>query len=407
MSEIRSGKPYIPFISEVGITVTEFNEWVEQNNQRLDAMDDQIDFAKLDVGIFTNPEWSWDSANSQLIISPPASFIIHNTADFTGERFLVELQEPVVLDIPTPNQTYVICSELNNGTFTITASVGTPDFVESNRICLGLMIRTPVGAANIPHMVQRDTLARGMPNRSEFISRIVQRFRAVTPVTMDVYNNTLLTTTAGKYAVGAALKDVASVDTGTTNFFWIYKDSPSTWAEVEFRSNLNTTQYQNPQGGLLNVSNNRFAINDVWRGVEEQLHIYITPGTGNFNQVAQYNDLSNRLQPPSWVSEHATYLGRIVYEVGGQLDPVVIIKANGTVTGLNAVSHPDLVNRNLANQHTASSITDTDRDQSVQTSLNTLYNTYLQDAPSDGNAYVRKDGQWVILNSDFGTIDDN
>ena len=117
--------------------------------------------------------------------------------------------------------------------------------------------------------------------------------------------------TAGRIWVGAVSVDLDVIATSTDNmFFWYHSAGAWTSSTV---TQYNNTQYDNGTN-LVALTSNRYAVNWIYRGVENQKHLYCILGTGDYT-LQQALDSTEPAKPIN-ISSHAVLVGRVIVQNG-------------------------------------------------------------------------------------------
>jgi cytoskeletal protein CcmA (bactofilin family) len=198
------------------------------------------------------------------------------------------------------------------------------------------------------HSLNWDELGVGLANKLH--QRLVktqryQRESGISPYLLNAGTDLTFGITEGKVWYGAKRQDLDALDSTTDTILRVMVDGT-----VVGITALNNINYDS--GGVLAVlTSNRYAVNWIYRGIEEQNHCYIMLGQGDYTlteaQVAQPP------APPAIINSHAQLVGKAIiqkssnnpYSLESAFD--VRFAVSGGVT-----AHNDLTGLNTGNyQH--------------------------------------------------------
>ena len=136
-----------------------------------------------------------------------------------------------------------------------------------------------------------------------------------------------------------------STSADTIVFLLYQSGSSSNWKDIEGLSGFNNTQYNdytlsNP---LQNLGTSGYGINWIYRGIEDQKHIYIILGTTAYTNSVDAKNAAGPITLPEIITSHALLVGRIItkYQVSTAQD---ISTAFATVfVGAAVTNHNDLL----------------------------------------------------------------
>lgn len=171
-----------------------------------------------------------------------------------------------------------------------------------------------------------------------------QRYRREFGLSISEYGTRNVRVTAGKIYQGAVPINLDEVASATDNIFFYYHNAGNWTSSVV--TQYNNTQYDNGTN-LVTLTSNRYAVNFVYRGIENQKHLYIVLGTGDYT-LAQ----AQSAQPPAIpavISSHATLVGKIIVQNGSATAYSVQSAFDVQFSASGVTSHPDLTNLNADN----------------------------------------------------------
>jgi hypothetical protein len=200
-----------------------------------------------------------------------------------------------------------------------------------------VLVAVVIRRAPLYHIFQSNATGLALPEKIEKLLIARDGFRRVAGLGLSA---DLLDVTAGEgmASYGATMKHLVSVVASVNNLrFYTWDGSTYTYSAT---SAANNTQY-NGASGLVALGNNRFNVNWFWRGVENELHLYSVLSRAEYNSIAAAT-ASKPPIPPQLVSDHAVFIGGIVY-LRNNTTPQAIIPAEATlIGGLPISAHNDL-----------------------------------------------------------------
>lgn len=180
---------------------------------------------------------------------------------------------------------------------------------------------TIVRTGTVLHSIDWDSLGKGLSNKIHQSIVKTQRYRRESGLALSELGTRNIKLTAGKVWVGANGINLDEILSATDNIRF-YKHVAGVWT-VDFSiTQYNNTQYDNGTD-LVTLTNNRYAVNWLYRGVESQKHLYMVLGTGDY--TLSDAQLSQPPAIPSTISSHAVLVGRII-----------VLKSASTATQINS-----------------------------------------------------------------------
>lgn len=277
---------------------------------------------------------------------------LYSTADFTGtvSEYSITGNTFVLTDSDiTPTANNYIVADYNGGTPILRNTSNVAEINGSNIIPVYTVYRT----GTIIHPLDWDTNANGLPELLDFRLIKTQRFQKEPGglALSEAATRTILVA-SGNVWLGTKLFSLAA-STSATDQTLFYYHVAGAWSRASI-TQYNNTQYDNGTA-LATLTNNRYAVNWVFRGVENAKHIYVVLGTGDYT-LAQAQASTIPAVPPI-ISGHALLVGRII--VQKSVDTATLIQnVSDTTFGASSVqNHNDLSGRSDADAHPSSAIT--------------------------------------------------
>lgn len=293
------------------------------------------------------------------------------TVDGTGvyTLFATDTYEGAVQTVSPSGDTFTIADEevthylytsWNAGSPILAITQDPSELMRGDRAAIARVIRT----GTIFHTTFYNRKSRGLPEKIQQYLERTDGFRRLDGVIPSVVGSRNLEITEGIVSLGGVSSSVGPIDTSDSDTLLFV-----TWDGVEwvFTTNpqLNNTDYQSPTGVEPLSGGNRYAINWIWRGIEDQPHVYVLLGDGNYNLSQALN--ATVTTPPAWVSDHSVLVGRVIFQINSDTpadvstiaDPVFsafITREHGQLSGLqggSAGEHYHLSSEEYQRVHTS------------------------------------------------------
>jgi hypothetical protein len=182
-------------------------------------------------------------------------------------------------------------------------------------------IVTVFRSGTVLHTLNWDSLGSALGNKIHQSIVKTQRYRRESGLGVTESGTRNVNVAAGKIWVGANGVSIDAVASSTDNIRY-YARTGGTWV-FSLVTQYNNTQYSDGTN-TQTLSNNRYAVNWIYRGVESQKHIYMVLGNGDYTlSEAQASQPPASL--PTAISSHATLVGRII-----------VVKNAATATQINS-----------------------------------------------------------------------
>lgn len=291
---------------EVGATKNESDDWYAARINR-------------EVGLLSVPEITYEG--TQITVGPATAFLLNSSA-FTPNVGLgdpVELPE-TVLDIPVEQVPYyVVAYQPSVGEAVYVLETNKDLTARPNRAYVATVIRT----GEVFHIALSDPTGLALAEKLERLVIARDGFKPLSGLGVSA-SDLVVTVDGGSAYFGATVKELEAAvsDVDGISFF---TNNEGTY-EFSSQSLANNFQYNGPDG-LVELGNNCFNVNWFWRGVESQKHTYSLLSTQQFHSLSEAQN-SLPPTPPQYVTEHAVFLGGIVYlngttEAAGYISPAV------------------------------------------------------------------------------------
>lgn len=204
------------------------------------------------------------------------------------------------------------------------------------------------------HFQNWDSLGLALANKVHQSIVKTHRYRREYGLIVTEYGTHNLNMIAGRVWVGAVPVDIAEINTGVDNLS-IWYHSGGNWVN-SIQPNYNFTQWDNGTN-LVTLTNNRYAVNWIFRGIENQKHLYIVLGRGDYSLVEA--EASSMPPIPTAISSHAVLAARLIVEKNAATATNIKSAFDIQFSLASVQKHDDLTGRDVVNSHPASAISNT------------------------------------------------
>jgi hypothetical protein len=275
-------------------------------------------------------------SGSDIIVDGTGVYWINTETYYTGEMTRIT-PDGATFTITNIETTYYLTADYNAGVPILACSSVYPDESDGTIALIAKIIRT--GTTTF-HTTWRDHLAVGLPNK---LQKAIEHILGPVATSGLVISDTgvrYLTISAGNISLGGIETPLAAIDTsGADTYRFIYYDGAA-WQGSSI-TQLSNTQYQSVTG-LQSLTGSRYAINWIWRGIEDQKHAYVLLGEGDYSYAEAID--SSPPVPPAWITDHSALLGRILFQRNDNTAIVQQVSALGYAL-VGAIQHNNTTNK--------------------------------------------------------------
>lgn len=189
------------------------------------------------------------------------------------------------------------------------------------------------------HIQSWDSLGNGLANKLHQSIVKTQRYRRESGLALGETGTRNVTLGSGIVWSGANSLSLASISTGTDNLFYFLRTGASTWT-TQVVTQYNNTDYWNGTT-TASLTNNRYAVNWVYRGVESQKHLYVVLGEGDYS-LTQAQASQPPANLPAQITSHALLVGRIIVLKSASTATQIDSSFNVVFSGAGASDHNSL-----------------------------------------------------------------
>lgn len=256
-----------------------------------------------------------------------------NNSTFAGDaqRYTVG---PITVTLADLVTSYVV-ADYNAGSPILRVTTDVNEITESNVVPIFTIFRN--GATL--HTLDWDTLGRGLANKTHQSIVKTQRYRRESGLTLSESGTRNVNLSSGIIYVGANRQSLLSIASLTDNIVYFERTGASSWNTTLIQS-YNNTQYWN---GTTNatLTNGRYAVNWLFRGVESQKHLYMVIGEGDYT-LAQAQASQPPANLPGNITSHGLLVGRVIVVKNGATATQIDSAFNIVFTQQAASNHNDL-----------------------------------------------------------------
>lgn len=246
----------------------------------------------------------------------------------------------------TDNSANYIQASYNNGTpiYEVITSVPPTNTTDSDRIPVYSIYRS----GNDVHYFDWDHLALGLAEKLNQRIRRTDRFRIDNGLGLSEVPTRTISVASGQVWAGANIISLDSITSSSPETHFYYHTAGN-WTRGNL-SQYNNLQYDNGTN-LVTLTNNKYAVNWVYRSVQQSGAIYVLLGNGDYSLIEAQS--SKEPAKPTEISTQAILVGRIIALKGAgtatQIDRVIDV-----TFGANSVAnHNDLsgIQGGISNEH--------------------------------------------------------
>ena len=189
------------------------------------------------------------------------------------------------------------------------------------------------------HIQSWDSLGNGLANKLHQSIVKTQRYRRESGLALGESGTRNVTLGSGIVWTGANSLSLGAISTGTDNLFYFLRTGASTWT-TQVVTQYNNTDYWNGTT-TASLTNNRYAVNWVYRGVESQKHLYVVLGEGDYTLTQAQASQPPANLPPQ-ITSHALLVGRIIVLKSASTATQIDSSFNVVFSGSGASDHNSL-----------------------------------------------------------------
>jgi len=159
------------------------------------------------------------------------------------------------------------------------------------------------------HRQNWDALAENLANKIHRSIVKTQKYRRQEGLALSEFGTRNLSLTSGILYVGAVETIVSAIDSTIDNIFEFVKIA-GVWTQ-RIKTQYNNLEYQNG-ADVATLTSNRYAVNWIFRGIEENKHLYIILGAGDYTQLQAENAVVPEI--PINISSHGLLVAKLIVQ---------------------------------------------------------------------------------------------
>jgi hypothetical protein len=317
-------------------------------------------------GLITAPIVSVNSTG--LLVVSSCSATLNPSTDFT-QNYITYLIPPLTGYQLIANDYKYITIDYSSGYPAYNVITDNTLINHSSILQVGNVFWELIDGINESHIFQVGSYGLGLSNKIAHRLIHTERFGHESGLTITESTGRIVNVSRGVIWYDGTEISLSATNTFTNPYHFYYHSAPNTWIATTL-SAYNNSQYDNNSGALQTLTGNTYAVNWVYRSVSDA-STYIVLGTDSYNKQ-EYPSAQPPLSLPLIISKQSILVGRIIVLNGAstatQIDSAfdVVFNATGNLV------HGDLAGRDVADQHPATSITNTP--------AGTITSTNVQDA---------------------------
>lgn len=293
------------------------------NMRVADAVDSNDAITKNDLtqgirsaGVVTPPSYV-NNGNGSITLGS-GTYSLYDNANYQGYPKTYTI--PGGTFVLTDNSANYVLASYNGGspTIEIVTSVPPPNTTDSDRVPIFSTYRS----GNDIHYFNWDHLSQGLAEKINQRLRRTDRFHIDNGLSLFETPTRVINITSGEVWAGANLINLDSINSSSPEVHFYYHVG-GVWTRGNL-SQYNDTQYDDGTN-LVTLTNNKYAVNWVYRSVEQVGAIYVILGTGDYSLLEA--QASAEPAKPTEISTQAVLVGRIIVQKNAatatQIDRVV------------------------------------------------------------------------------------
>ena len=262
-----------------------------------------LESVALSQGVVTAPSIT-NNGTGSLIVGDGGMYALNRSADGSAKSSVFSIAGGTFAMVDGANN--FIVADYNSGSPVIRSTTDPFQINETTVIPVYQAYRNGI----ILHPVDWDTLGLALTNKIHQSIVRTQPFRLESGLALGEVATRTITITAGAMWTGAVRHILDALNSSTDPTYFCYH-SAGVWTYA-FVTQYNNTQYDNGTN-LVSLAPNKYAVNYVYRGVEDYKHCYITLGTAVYGTPTEAA-LAQPQPPPPIITSHAVLIGRIIVE---------------------------------------------------------------------------------------------
>lgn len=305
---------------------------VSVTKKRFDDITTEIITSRnLSAGCATSPTYT-DNGSGNITVNA-VTVRMFSTSDFTGYINSYSLS-PITVTLTDGTTNYVV-ADYNSGTPILKVITDVSLINESNIIPVFTIIRT----GTVLHTLDWDRLGLGLSNKLHQRLVKTERFTRESGLSLTETGTRNLVLTSGVVWYGATQKSLSQIATATDKIVFYYHSSGN-WVSDFTGTQYNNTQYDDGTN-LVTLTANRYAVNWLFRGVEDQKHLYMILGSGDYTLTQAQAAVLPTIPPI--ISAHAILVAKLIVQKSATTATSIQSAFETAFSFSSASAHNDLI----------------------------------------------------------------
>ena len=285
------------------------------------------------VGCVTVPTYT-DNGSGNITVNTVDAVLFDNTTQVgTAKKYTLA---PITVTLTDGVTNYVV-ADYNSGTPILKVITNVALITESDVAPVFTIFRS----GSFLHALSWDSLGNGLANKVHQSIVKTQKYRRESGLALSESGTRNVNVGSGIVWVGGNSISVLAAASATDNMFYFLRTGAATWT-TQVVTQYNNTDFWNGTT-TASLTNNRYAVNWVYRGVESQKHLYVVLGEGDYT-LPQAQASQPPANLPSTITSHAMLVGRVIVLKGASTATQIDSAFNLTFAGSGVTDHNSLIN---------------------------------------------------------------
>jgi len=330
-----SGTPvqydYARFVDGTNIEGRSYSETKED----LDVDDlENVTNAMDSPGIVTGGVVSEGSTAGTFKVTAITEAYLRTSASATAPLVSVTLAEQDEQTISLADTTYFVIFTYGDPC-TITTSTTAPNGY--NAIPLGKVMRD--GSNNVHYIDGGFRFGDGV-RKLHMRAKTLRALELESDSAIEYSGTNNFTMEAGIVYGGLNIFSLSAYNSATTQFTYVYSDGGTGWTEAASNV-INSAQYDDGDGTLGTIDNNKYSVHYVYRHVDDG-DVYVVYGTGSYTLAEAEVQAIIPPTVPSHLADFGCQIGTIIAPKSGSSFAAVIMVTSQFFSGTEVVNHNNL-----------------------------------------------------------------
>ena len=177
--------------------------------------------------------------------------------------------------------------------------------------------------------------------------RMINRLKETLPFvrssggTLGASGTRNITVSAGNWWIGLSKFTTSAFDSsGADRFTYYYRDGVGGWTTATSQSQINNTQYDDGDGTLGTLSNNKYGVHWVYMSADDMVNVLY--GWGDYTLQEAQESTTPSSVPPHFEETHVKLIGKIIILKSASSFTAIISAFDTALSGSAAADHGDL-----------------------------------------------------------------